>query len=57
VRASAESTRVVPWTLEARLVEARCMTGAARAASGASLAHDAKAAGFLRVGRLAGAVR
>lgn len=49
-----EKAGIVPWALEARLVQASCMTGPARASELAQLARDARSRGFLRVARLAG---
>ncbi|HEX8792316.1 MAG TPA: serine/threonine-protein kinase [Polyangiaceae bacterium] len=52
-RESAEKAGIVPWALEARLVQARCKTGGSGAPEMAKLARDARTNGFLRVARLA----
>jgi hypothetical protein len=54
VRESVETARIVPWALEARLVQASVMAGGARASEMAKLGRDARSQGFLRVARLSG---
>jgi serine/threonine-protein kinase len=53
-RESAETAGIVPWALEARLVQASFMTGGSRASEMAKLARDARSGGFQRIARLAG---
>ncbi len=52
-RAEAEHAGFVPLSLEARLVEAKLARGAERTTLSSALDRDARAAGFVRIARLA----